>query len=185
VNDAVILFLCMLAVLCQIFVVVMLVLWIAARWSTGAKNALTSVTDSLGSFALPFAFAVALVTMLGSLYLSEVKHYTPCNLCWYQRICLYPLTPILGVALFRRDKRVWPYAVALGVVDVPISIYHYLLEWYPNLETSVCTSTTPCTLVYVRKFHYVSVPLMALTCAATVITLMLMARRAHAIESAR
>ena len=51
------------------------------------------------------------MTMAGSLYYSMVAEFVPCELCWAQRICLYPLAIILLVAALRRDRKVWTYVV--------------------------------------------------------------------------
>ena len=61
------------------------------------------ITASLGGQALTLAWIVALVAMLGSLYFSEVAHFIPCEYCWYQRIAMYPLVLILGIAAYRQD----------------------------------------------------------------------------------
>ncbi len=176
-NDAVVLFLSMLAILCQVFLAIVIASRVLGIWVTPARNLYESIANNIGPVALPVAFLVALVTMSGSLYFSEVIHWRPCNLCWYQRILIYSMVPILGLATLRRDVRIWPYGVLLAAICLPISTYHYLLEWYPQLETSVCSLDVPCTAVYLRKFNYLSIPLMAGTCAATVLTLLLLARR--------
>jgi hypothetical protein len=177
VHDIIILFLALLAVLCQAFVLSIAGIRLLATWNAKSKDIWGMVRDSLAPLAVPFAFAVALVTMLGSLYMSEVKHYVPCRLCWVQRSFIYPQVLILGV-LWLRPRLEWLRWVSVIslIVMVPVSIYHYLLEWYPSLETSVCSIKTPCNLVYVREFHYVSLPLMALTAALTIVTLLLVGR---------
>ncbi len=52
------------------------------------------------------SWVVALVAMLGDLYFSEIRKFIPCELCWYQRILMYPLVLILGIATFQGDTRV-------------------------------------------------------------------------------
>lgn len=171
-HDIIILFLAMLAILCQVFVLSILGLLISGIKPGSGQELWRNVRDSLRPLAIPFAFAVALVTMLGSLYMSEVKHYEPCRLCWIQRGLLYPQVLWLALLWWRPTLR-WARALAIAmlVAVLPVSTYHYLLEWYPNLETSVCSVKLPCNLVYVREFHYVSLPLMALTSALTQLTL--------------
>ncbi len=120
----------------------------------------------------PAAFAIAATTMLGSLYFSEVANYTPCKLCWFQRICLYPIALILGYGLARRDNSVRGPAMLLAAVALPISIYHYLIEWYPTLESGTCDPTAPCTAVWFRQFGFVSLPLMAGAAALAIISLL-------------
>lgn len=45
------------------------------------------------------AWLQTVVAMVGSLYFSEIAHFAPCTLCWYQRICMYPLVIILTVGI--------------------------------------------------------------------------------------
>ncbi len=54
------------------------------------ESAAAYLYEDLRANAVWLAFAVALFTTLGSLYLSEIAHFTPCPLCWYQRICMSP-----------------------------------------------------------------------------------------------
>ena len=107
------------------------------------------------------AWLVAAVATAGSLYFSEVANYTPCRLCWYQRICMYPLALILLVGAILRDRRIAWYGVPLAAIGIVISSYHYLIEWYPQLEATECDPTAPCTLVWFRRFGFVSLPFMA------------------------
>ncbi len=113
--------------------------------------------------ALPLAALVAVVATLGSLYESEVAGFTPCALCWYQRIAMYPLAVILPIAAVRQDRRVRSYALPLTVVGALISAYHYHLEWFPGQASPACTLDAPCTVVWVRELGFVSIPLMALS----------------------
>ena len=171
-------FVSLLAILCQLFVASIVVLRLAAIVSPGAKRLWDAVAGLLGPVAIPLAFVIGLVTIGGSLYYSEVANYTPCKLCWFQRICLYPMPFFFAYAMLKKDKSVKPYALMLAIANVPISLYHYLIEWYPDLEgNGACDITASCTSVYVREFGYVSIPLMALSAALAIITLMLFVRR--------
>jgi disulfide bond formation protein DsbB len=130
--------------------------------------------EALGPQVLPLALVVALVATLGSLYLSEVAHFEPCRLCWYQRIAMYPLALVLGVAVVRRDQAVRPYALALALAGLPISAYHYLVERFPTLEAAGCSPDNPCSIVWVWHFHYISIPLMAASAFALIAALLLL-----------
>jgi len=130
----------------------------------------------VGEAALWGAFLVALVTMAGSLWFSEVVDLVPCTLCWYQRIALYPLVPILFVGALTRDRQVWRYAVPLAVIGGGVSTYHYLVEWFPDLDAGACSTTVPCTLVWFRRFGFMSLPYMALSSAVLIGVLVLWAR---------
>ena len=136
------------------------VLQIARR---GAPDGLAAqLLEDLAPAALPLAAVVAATSMLGSLWFSEVAGFVPCVLCWYQRIAMYPLAPILGIAAVRGDLSIRPYALVLAASGAVISIYHYTIEWLPNLEVTACATDNPCSAVLVREFGFVSIPFMAL-----------------------
>ncbi len=175
-KDQVSLFLALLAVIAELAVVIALVLAIGGLFSKRLARARAAAAAAVGPQALALAFAVAAVSMLGSLYFSEIAHFLPCRLCWYQRICMYPLVPMLGIAAWRRDMAVRPYAAVLAVLGVPISSYHVILEHFPSLESSVCDPDNPCSLVWVRRFGYVTIPVMALSGFLLILTLLAVAR---------
>src|SRR6476661_10099928 len=88
------------AIFVQALVGLLLVFAIVALFAPPARRALADLADALGPGALWAAFALALVAFAGSLFFSEHASYIPCRLCWYQRICMYPLVVIfLGAAL--------------------------------------------------------------------------------------
>lgn len=118
---------------------------------------------------IPLAFVVATVATFGSLYLSEVANFVPCRLCWYQRIAMYPLPVLLGIAWWKRDSGVRRYALPLAVIGMAISTYHVLVERFPSLEGSgVCEVANPCTLRWVERFGFVTIPTMALAAFALI-----------------
>ncbi|MEX2467155.1 MAG: disulfide oxidoreductase [Gemmatimonadota bacterium] len=110
---------------------------------------------------IAWAWVVALVASLGSLYLSEVVGFVPCVLCWYQRIAMYPLVIVLGVAALRDDASVWRYAMPLSVVGLLIAIYHVTIQLQPSLDVGVCSAGATCTGRYLAVFGFVSIPVMA------------------------
>src|SRR6266540_2558895 len=131
-------FLALLAVTAEIAVLVAVVLTVASRWSAGAAGLRDAVAGATAPSALWLAFAVAAVATLGSLYYSEVANFVPCRLCWYQRIAMYPLVPMLGLAAARGDLSVRRYALVLAAIGAPISAWHILVERFPNLESGAC-----------------------------------------------
>ena len=116
------------------------------------------VMDDIALWAIS---AVATGTMLGSLYFSEIAEYAPCELCWYQRIGIYPVAIMSWIALVRRDRNLGPYWIGLSVAGIAVSIYHYLLEWFPEIKSSVCSVDVPCTTVWFREFGFVTLAFMA------------------------
>ena len=101
---------------------------------------------------LAFAWLVALVATLGSLYYSEVRNFIPCTLCWYQRVAMYPLALMLGIATWRNDAQIRPYALTLSLLGLFWSSYHLLELWMPGLAPSVCKGPIPCSVEYVPSF---------------------------------
>lgn len=141
------------------------------------SDATFRLRTDLSVVGLPVAWIVATVTTLGSLYYSEIAHYTPCKLCWYQRIAMYPLVLLLGIAAWRRDRNVRLYVIAQCAVGAVIALYHsYIQAFPPDSGTSFCTADAPCTERYVWEFAFVSIPFMAFTAFVFIITLMLVAR---------
>ncbi|MGZ8602880.1 MAG: disulfide bond formation protein B, partial [Actinomycetota bacterium] len=131
---------------------------LAVAGRDGFSSTRDTVWETLGPSALWLAFLVALTATVGSLYLSEVAHFVPCKLCWYQRIAMYPLVPILAIAAWKRDVSVARYVVPLAAIGAAISIYHYQLERFPSQASVSCSADAPCTVVWIWKFHFVSIP---------------------------
>jgi disulfide bond formation protein DsbB len=142
---------------------------LAAAGNEGAGRLGSSVSDS----AVWLAFLVALGATLGSLYFSEVANFTPCRLCWFQRIAMYPLTVILLVGGLRKDANVRWYAAPLAAVGVAISGWHSLIEWRPALDNGACEFQGPsCTFIWFREFG-LSLANMALIGFLTILILLL------------
>src|SRR5690606_11054580 len=112
--------------------------------------------------ALAGAFGIAAVATGGSLVFSDVYHFTPCELCWYQRIAMYPLVVLLGVAAVRRDLDVRRYALPLAVVGAALSTWHVLVQRVPAMAaTTSCEATAPCTGIWVEALGWLTIPTMA------------------------
>ena len=158
-------FFALLAFACDGFVLVAAAAWFLRRRRPALWR---GFVDTIGPSALALAALIALVATLGSLYLSQVAHFVPCTLCWYQRVGMYPLALILVIAALRKDWRAWPYTLALALTALPISIYHVLLEHFPALETGACDINNPCSIVWVRHFGVVTIPYMAASAFAAI-----------------
>ena len=130
------------------------------RWMRPASR-LAFALDALADSGLWLAWLVAAVATGGSLYYSQVAHYQPCELCWLQRICMYPLAIVLLVGAIRRDRRVWPYVVPQVSIGALIAGYQTQLQAFPH-QRSFCSALNPCTARYVWEFGFISLPFMAL-----------------------
>ena len=127
----------------------------------------------LRDLLIPLALAIALISTLGSLYYSGVQEFRPCRLCWWQRISMYPIVPILAVGLIRRDRSAAAYALPLSIMGIGWSLWHNRLHWFPP-ETETCDPVAPCTALWVNTFGFVTIPFMAL-CGLVAITALLAA----------
>lgn len=107
-------------------------------------------------------FTVSLLATIGSLYFSEIKNYTPCELCWIQRIFMYPNVIILGFALLKKDIQMTLPTIVLSGIGMCISIYHYGLQKLPALQDAggFC-GEVPCNLQYVNYFGFITIPFLA------------------------
>lgn len=163
-------FYAILAMLAIGFMVIVVTIRILAVGSDPALDAYATIARLVEPRAIAAAWVVAVLATVGSLYFSEVAGFVPCTLCWYQRIAMYPLVIILGVALIRRDRRVALGASALAVTGAAIAAYHVALEWIPSLDTGACALSAPCTFVWFRAFGVFSLPTLALTAFLLILT---------------
>lgn len=172
-TETVTLFFALLATLAQVVVLVGIVLFVGARLSSAVAGVRDRVRAAVGPSAVALAALVATTCTLGSLYLSEVAHFPPCRLCWYQRIAMYPLVVVLGVAAARRDLGARLSAAILASIGACISVWHLAIERYPDLSTgSSCDPTNPCSIKWVEEFGYLTIPGMALSGFALILVLL-------------
>jgi disulfide bond formation protein DsbB len=160
----------------QAFLVVMLCAWLIQLATGGRRRAFDAIASLIERDALRLAWLVATVGTLGSLWMSEVEKFLPCQLCWYQRIALYPLAVILLVALIRNDRQVWRYVVPLALIGAAVSGYHVQLELFPDQATT-CSATVPCTTIWFKELGYITIPVMAGTALLTTALLSLIGGR--------
>ena len=123
------------------------------------------------------AWLIAAVSTLGSLFFSEVMELIPCELCWYQRIFLFPLAIILLIGLFPLDKKVVNYALPLAIIGLLFTVYHCLLFFGvipENLQP--CSQGVSCTDDNMELFGFLPIPLLALIAFLMIIILLLKTR---------
>lgn len=138
----------------------------------GGRGALDRTFGARPGHLVVWAWIAALLATSGSLYLSEVMHFAPCSLCWYQRIAMYPLVVVLGVGILTGDGAVWRYAAPLAGIGLAIAVYHVVIQWQPTLDAGVCTLGVPCTARYVAVWGFVSIPTMAASAFALILATM-------------
>lgn len=91
------------------------------------------------NYGLHFAWIVSLVATIGSIIFGEFRHHEPCILCWYQRIMMFPLAIILGIAAFRHATRIVPYVLPLSLLGLAVATYHVVtVGLFPAAACAVC-----------------------------------------------
>lgn len=130
------------------------------------------VVDLLSFRYREIGFILASFSTLGSLYLSKIAGLEACELCWYQRILIFPIPVILAVALVLDRRDVSDYVLSLAALGIPISVYHYLIQM-----TSIsygCSTAVSCDTIQVQQFGFVTVPWMSMTFFLSTVLLMLL-----------
>ncbi len=120
------------------------------------------------------AWVLSVVSTLGALYIGEVMGQSPCTLCWYQRILMFPLAFILAVASYRADDGVWRYGLPLSGLGWVIAAYHSSL-YFGIIPRPIepCGAGPSCTSADMTIFGAVPIPLLSLIAFSGIIILLL------------
>lgn len=130
---------------------------------------------NIRQYSLYFAWIVSVVATLGSLYFSEIRGFIPCELCWYQRILMYPLALILGIGTFQNDPSVKKFVLPMAIIGWCISLFHYLEQKVPGFAAiKPCTNGVPCSAEYINWLGFITIPFLAFTAFSLIIVLMLL-----------
>lgn len=114
-------------------------------------------------YSLYFAWLLALIATLGSLYISEVLEYNPCPLCWYQRICVFPIAIILGAAAYRRFYAIAGYLMILSILGMALAIYQILIQEIPSFTPlPLCGKGGGCQEIGFTLFNVITLPMLGL-----------------------
>jgi disulfide bond formation protein DsbB len=127
------------------------------------RHTLVQYGDILRKIVLPFGFVVSFGGVFLTLFYSQVLHYAPCDLCWYQRVFLYPQAFLFAYAWWRKDLAVLPYTLLLSVVGFVIALYHHMLQIGYDLMKPCSTApfAVDCSKPSFIEFGFVTFPFMA------------------------
>ncbi len=155
----------------QIFVAVIIIFLIKYK----DKKIIPAHLQFLAKHSIVLSFFIALISTTGSLLYSEVLGFQPCVLCWYQRIFIYPQAMLLGLALWKKDRGIAPYSIALALISGAIGIYHYYGQMFnPSaLPCAVIGLTPACSQRFIVEFGYITIPMMSITASVMIVVLML------------
>ncbi len=126
-------------------------------------------------YAFYFGFIIALGAVIISLFYSNVIGFPACELCWIQRIFLYPQAILFGMELYKRDQTMVDFSLALAFFGMIVSLFHLYIENGGTSSIACATgnaTTISCATRYVYEFGYVTIPVMALTSSVFIILLM-------------
>ena len=162
------------AILLQIFSVTALALLFFRPKEKGSNFYL----DFLNKHFLVLSFFISLFSSIFPLVYSEIIHFLPCVLCWWQRVFMFPTLFLFGTALWDRDRRVIRYAAPLLSIGFLISVYHNFNYYFGEVGSSLpCdASGVSCYQHIVSEFGgYISIPMMALSSFVALLTLLAVA----------
>ena len=174
--------LAVLGVVGQALAVLMIVIAVAALF--GLRALLDGMRSILWGYELWVAFVVAAIATGGSLFFSEIAGFVPCELCWYQRICMYPLSILTLLIAVHRDYRVARYLLPLPVIGAGVSIYHILVENHVVTTPQGCQIGAGCTVKWINEFGYMTIPTLALTAFVLLIGFLALAATGSTDEAA-
>lgn len=162
-------FLAYLVVLSDLFALFLLVILITPLRNRGRGK---KIALFFGKNAAVFSFIVATASIIGSLFFSNIVGYAPCELCWWQRILLYPQALILFIALISKKDDVRKYCLTFSGIGALVSLYHSYLQFGGTALGNCDVGGVSCEHVYFMLYGYVTIPTMALTAFALIFLFM-------------
>lgn len=172
------LLLAILAVMSHVAIIATILLYSISYFVKKPIGFIETYKKTLAKNALLIIFIVSLIAVTGSLFFSEYAQYLPCKLCWFQRIFMYPLVIILGLAYFKNKRELLQAVIPLSIIGFLFALYHYAIQMYNTFIAPVPDSLTPCstggltpecTDYYFMYFDYITIPMLSLT-AFTIIS---------------
>ncbi|MEK7514751.1 MAG: disulfide bond formation protein B [Patescibacteria group bacterium] len=145
------------------------------------SGSLLHVRTLITKHALLLAFTVSLSAVIGATLFSNVVGFPPCELCWYQRIFLYPQAVIFGVALLKKNESAFSLVLPLSFIGTGIALYHSLIQWGVGVISFLpCTAEgAECSKVFFTEFGFITIPVMSLTAFLLLIVIGLLAKKGH------
>ncbi len=143
------------------------------------RNTKNQILSFFKKNTLLFGFLVGLGAVISSLFYSEIIGYPPCELCWIQRIFLYPQLILFGLGLYKKDWSIVDYSLIFAILGSITSIYHIYIENGGSsslgcvaLDSSKVNQIS-CSIRYIYEFGYITIPVMSLTLSLFIIMIIL------------
>lgn len=103
---------------------------------------------------------------------------TPCVLCWYARICMYPIVLVSAVGLWKKTRDAVDYVLPFAIVGTIIEIYQLAQIYIPQIR-GVCSWDVPCFIPKVNYFGRLTIPLLCLIAFVVILVIGLLLKRAN------
>ncbi len=102
--------------------------------------------------ATPILIVITIfISVIGSLFFEYYLKFTPCYLCWLQRIFWYPLL-IIWLAPFARTVTKIKYTAIFSILGGIVALYHSMIQAlsWPGFTLCQAKNTTDCTIIQIK-----------------------------------
>lgn len=143
-----------------VFVIFLFIYFTQTNFKEGTQQFVKKYIDEI-------LFVISGSALVGSLIYSNIIGFPPCDLCWIQRIFMYPQVALAVVSLWRKEKLAVFYALPLSILGGLVAFFQSLTDWGIGGSLLPCTAEGgACSRVYVMEYGYITIPVMALTAFA-------------------
>ena len=120
-----------------------------------------------------FAWLIAVVAMISTLFAEYILHWPVCPLCWYQRVCIYPLVILLGIAAFKNERIAISYILPFPILGFLFAVYQYLEQMIPGFSPiDFCTQGISCATIHLKLLGFITLPLLSAVSCVLIILLL-------------
>lgn len=160
------------------FVVLLLLLRFLAR------PIFEGIMQWMSDHAITLGLFLSATSTIGSIVYSEVVGFPACILCWIQRIFMYPMMFLFGMAVFRKERSIIPYALLLTIIGGAVALYQWIKDMLALYSSAIlpcpAVSLLPsCDKIYVIEYGYITIPMIALNAFVLIAIIMYAALRAQ------
>ncbi|MDE2399964.1 MAG: disulfide bond formation protein B [Patescibacteria group bacterium] len=141
------------------------------------KNSRNKFLDYVSKHFLVLSFLISFFASLFPLVYSEIIHFLPCVLCWWQRVFMFPSFFLFGIAFWTQDRKIVKYVAPLLSIGFLVSAYQNFFYYFGETTNTPCdASGVSCYQHLVSEFGgYISIPMLALTAFFALLTLLAVA----------
>lgn len=108
------------------------------------------------------AWLLSLLATAGALFIGEVMGMMPCVLCWYQRIAMFPLVLLLGMAMVQQQRALILPSLLLCLIGWAMASYHTALYWgWIDPTLAPCGAGPSCTRQVLQILGAVDLPMLS------------------------